>query len=148
LRALCVGTAPAARLARTGAGAMIAVWVLVVLHALSLAFGLFGLLVAMPHPQLFAGNAAAMSFYTTAMNGTGGVAIFLGAAAMLAYGFVQLGPRRTLIFFACATVISAAAELTGTKTGWPFGGYEYTNFLGPKLLGRVPAAIPLSKPRE
>ena len=43
-----------------------------------------------------------------------------------------------------ATLISAAAELTGTKTGWPFGGYEYTNFLGPKLLGRVPVAIPLS----
>ena len=34
--------------------------------------------------------------------------------------------------------------MTGTKTGWPFGGYEYTSFLGYKLLGRVPFAIPLS----
>ena len=119
-------------------------WALVVLHALALCFGLFGLLVAMPHPQLFAGNAAAMSFYTSAMNDTGGTGIFLGTLAMLAFGFWRLGARRTLIFFFAATLISAAAELTGTKTGWPFGGYEYTSFLGPNLLGRVPAAIPLS----
>jgi putative membrane protein len=52
--------------------------------------------------------------------------------------------RRTLIFFFAATLLSAGAELTGTKTGWPFGGYEYTDFLGYKLLGRVPFAIPLS----
>jgi putative membrane protein len=119
-------------------------WTLVGLHALALAFGLFGLLVAMPHPQLFAGNAPAMAFYVHAMNDTGGTGIFLGTAAMLAFGLWRLGVRRTLLFFIAATVISATAELTGTKTGWPFGGYEYTSFLGPKLLGRVPAAIPLS----
>jgi putative membrane protein len=119
-------------------------WSLVVLHAIAMVFGLFGLLVAIPHPQLFAGNAAATAFYASAMNNTGGTGIFLGAAAMLAFGFWKLGARRTLLFFCAATIISAAAELTGTKTGWPFGGYEYTNFLGPKLLGRVPAAIPLS----
>jgi len=119
-------------------------WALVVLHGLALALGLFGLLVALPHPQLFAGNAAALAFYAHAMNGTGGTAIFFGAAAMLAFGVQRLGLRRTLLFFVAATVISATAELTGTKTGWPFGGYEYTSFLGPKLLGRVPAAIPLS----
>ena len=49
-----------------------------------------------------------------------------------------------LLFFAAACLISATAELTGTKTGWPFGGYEYTDFLGAKLLGRVPFPIPLS----
>lgn len=119
-------------------------WALVVLHGLALALGLFGLLVALPHPQLFAGNAPAMAFYAHAMNDTGGTGIFLGAAAMLAFGIQRLGVRRTLLFFIAATVISAAAELTGTKTGWPFGGYEYTSFLGPKLFGRVPAAIPLS----
>jgi putative membrane protein len=63
---------------------------------------------------------------------------------MLEYGVSALGVRRTLIFFLAATVLSATAELTGTKTGWPFGGYEYTSFLGPKLLGRVPVAVPLS----
>ncbi len=128
----------------TQRGGGIIAWTFVALHALALGLGLFGLLVAMPHPELFAGNAAATAFYAKAMNDTGGSAMFLGALAMLTYGCWQLGPRRTLLFFLAATIISATAELTGTKTGWPFGGYEYTNFLGPKLLGRVPAAIPLS----
>ncbi|MEA2687683.1 MAG: hypothetical protein QOD51_290 [Candidatus Eremiobacteraeota bacterium] len=114
------------------------------LHALALAFGLFGILVAIPHPELWAGRPADAAFFAFALNKTGGTAMFLGAIAMLAYGFWALGARRTLIFFFAATVISAAAELTGTKTGWPFGGYEYTDFLGPKLLGRVPVAVPLS----
>lgn len=127
----------------TRAGGPIA-WTFVVLHGLALTLGLFGLLVAMPHPELFAGNAQALAFYSSAMNDTGGSAMFLGTFAMLAYGVWQLGVRRTLIFFLAATILSATAELMGTKTGWPFGGYEYTNFLGPKLLGRVPVAIPLS----
>jgi uncharacterized membrane protein len=122
----------------------IVAWMFVALHALALLLGLFGLLVALPHPELFAGNASATAFSISAMNNTGGSAMFLGALAMLAYGVSQLGWRRTLIFFFAATIISATAELTGTKTGWPFGGYEYTSFLGPKLLGRVPVAIPLS----
>jgi len=71
-------------------------------------------------------------------------AMVLGALAMLAYGLWALGARRTLLFFCAATLISASAELAGTTTGWPFGGYEYADFLGPKLLGRVPFAVPLS----
>jgi putative membrane protein len=111
---------------------------------LALSLGLFGLLVAIPHPELWAGHPADLAFFTFALNKTGGTGMILGALAMLAYGLRRLGPRRTLIFFAAATLISAAAELTGTRTGWPFGGYEYTNFLGYKLLGRVPFPIPLS----
>ncbi len=125
------------------AGAIVS-WTFVGLHALALGLGLFGLLVAIPHPELFAGNAPAVTFYTQALNNTGGLGMLLGTLAMLAFGLWQYGPRRTLIFFVAACVISAAAELTGTKTGWPFGGYEYTSFLGPKLLGRVPVAVPLS----
>jgi putative membrane protein len=119
-------------------------WTFTVLHALALLLGLFGILVAIPHPELWAGRPAGAAFFAFAIDKTGGSAMFLGAIALLAYGFWALGARRTLIFFFAATIISAAAELTGTKTGWPFGGYEYTNFLGPKLLGRVPVAVPLS----
>lgn len=135
------GTRP--QVVRTRSGGIVA-WSFVVLHGLMMLLGLFGLLIAIPHPQLFAGNAAALAFYPKAMNGTGGTGMLFGALSMLAYGVWQLGWRRTLLFFICSMVISAAAELTGTKTGWPFGGYEYTSFLGPKLLGRVPVAIPLS----
>jgi len=119
-------------------------WAFVGLHVLALTLGLFGLLVAIPHPQIFAGDPAAMAFYARAINNTGGTGMILGAIAMLCFGLGAYGPRRTLIFFLAATLISASAELTGTKTGWPFGGYEYTSFLGYKLLGRVPFAIPLS----
>lgn len=119
-------------------------WTFTGLHAGALVLGLFGILVAIPHPELWAHNPRGMAFYTLAIDKTGGTAMFLGALAMLAYGWSALGPRRTLLFFLAATVLSAAAELTGTKTGWPFGGYEYTSFLGPKLLGRVPFAVPLS----
>ncbi len=119
-------------------------WSLVALHAFALLLGLFGLLVAIPHPEIWAGHPADMAFFAFAINKTGGTGMVLGAAAMLAFGFAQLGARRTLIFFCSACLISAAAELTGTKTGWPFGGYAYTDFLGYKLLGRVPFPIPLS----
>lgn len=119
-------------------------WVFFALHALALLLGLFGILVAIPHPQIFNSDPAATAFFPHAMNGSGWTSMVLGALTMLAFGFGSYGVRRTLLFFICATVISAAAELTGTKTGWPFGGYEYTGFLGPKLLGRVPFAIPLA----
>ncbi len=119
-------------------------WAFTVMHVLALVLGLFGILIAIPHPELWAGKADAAAFFAFAIDKTGGAAMFLGALAMLAYGVHALGVRRTLLFFLAATVLSATAELTGTKTGWPFGGYEYTSFLGPKLLGRVPVAVPLS----
>jgi uncharacterized membrane protein len=121
-----------------------AVWALTALHVLALVFGLFGILIAIPHPELWAHQAGAAAFDAFALDKAGGAGMITGAIAMLAYGFWALGARRTVIFFCCATLISAAAELTGTKTGWPFGGYEYTGFLGVKLLGRVPFPIPLS----
>ncbi len=119
-------------------------WGLVGLHGLALLVGLFGLLVAIPHPEIWAGHPADLAFFAFALNKTGGTGMVLGACAMLAFGFARLGARRTLTFFAASCLISATAELTGTKTGWPFGGYEYTDFLGAKLLGRVPFPIPLS----
>ncbi|GAC1414677.1 MAG: carotenoid biosynthesis protein [Candidatus Velthaea sp.] len=119
-------------------------WGFVVLHGLALTLGLFGILVAIPHPELWAGNPGDMAFFAFALNKTGGTGMILGAIAMVAFGLARLGRRRTAIFFFASCVLSATAELTGTKTGWPFGGYEYTDFLGYKLLGRVPFAIPLS----
>jgi putative membrane protein len=122
----------------------ISAWLLVAIHALALTLGLYGILVAIPHPETWASAPGGAQFYAFAINKTGGTGMFLGALAMLVFGLASIGTRRTLLFFAAAFVLSAAAELTGTKTGWPFGGYEYTDFLGYKLLGRVPIAVPLS----
>jgi putative membrane protein len=119
-------------------------WAMTWVHVVAMIFGLFGILVAIPHPELWANQPSAATFYAFVIDKTGGVGMILGAIAMLCYGFWAIGARRTLLFFIASCLISAAAELTGTKTGWPFGGYEYTNFLGAKLLGRVPFPIPLS----
>jgi putative membrane protein len=115
-----------------------------VLHVAALCLGLFGLLSAVPNVAQFAGNPYAIAFYNWAIVNTGTVDILTAAIAMLAYGVATIGLRRTATFFIAATCISAAAELTGTATGWPFGGYEYTGFLGFKLAGRVPYTVPLS----
>ncbi len=118
--------------------------VFLALHVCALGLGLFGLLSAVPNVAQFANNPYALAFYTWAIQNTGTVDIWTGALAMIAFGVASVGARRTLFFFLAAVTISATAELTGTKTGWPFGGYEYTGFLGWRLAGRVPYTVPLS----
>ena len=46
--------------------------------------------------------------------------------------------------FGVLFVLSAASELLGTTYGIPFGKYQYTDFLGPKIADRVPWLIPPS----
>jgi uncharacterized membrane protein len=117
---------------------------LLIAHLGALAFGLAGLLVALPRPELWAGDPTAARVFAFGMRYAGSLHIVLGAAAMLAFGWATVGRRRTALFFALAVAASLAAELIGTATGWPFGDYAYTDFLGYKILGRVPFGIPLS----
>ena len=56
----------------------------------------------------------------------------------------ELGPARSLGFLVAGCVIGAGAELMGTQTGFPFGAYEYTGWLGAKIAGHVPWFIPPS----
>lgn len=56
----------------------------------------------------------------------------------------ELGPARSFAFLAAGCVIGAGAELMGTQTGFPFGAYEYTDWLGAKIGGHVPWFIPPS----
>jgi putative membrane protein len=114
------------------------------LHVVVKVVAIFGITFAMQHPATFASDPTSAAVYVWAIQNVGAIDILTGMLAMLAFGFQCIGVRATLLFFVASTVISAAAELTGTKTGWPFGGYEYTDFLGYKLLGRVPFTIPLS----
>jgi putative membrane protein len=114
------------------------------LHLIVKVVAIFGITFAMQHPAQFASDPTSAAVYVWAIQNVGAIDILTGMLAMLAFGFHFIGVRATLAFFAISAVISAAAELTGTKTGWPFGGYEYTDFLGYKLLDRVPYTIPLS----
>lgn len=119
-------------------------WLLLIGHLAALAFGLAGLLIALPNPQWWSGDPNAVRVFEFGMQYGGASHILFGAAAVFVYGWVVLGARRTLIFFAVSTLLSLSSELIGTGTGWPFGNYAYTDFLGYKVLDRVPFTIPLS----
>ena len=52
--------------------------------------------------------------------------VFVFLAAYLVAGVLDLGVRRTLLFTACVWPIALGAELSSTRTGFPFGFYTYT----------------------
>lgn len=56
----------------------------------------------------------------------------------------MLGWGRLTFFFLWGSAVGASSELMGTTTGFPFGEYVYTEWLGPKILGHVPYFIPPS----
>jgi len=74
------------------------------------------------------------------------VAVSLGALAQLIAVLVILwqawGTTRTLIVGCSIVFLGWIAEALGSKTGFPFGPYIYTNTLQPKIHG-VPVQIPL-----
>ncbi len=119
-------------------------WLLLLAHAAAAVFGLAGIVIALRHPELWAGTGAGEWLFSYGMRHGAALQIGLGAAAVFAFGVATLGLGRTAIFFVVSTTLSLAAELVGTGTGWPFGSYTYGDALGPKVLERVPVAIPLS----
>ena len=118
-------------------------WLLVG-HVVALVFGLIGMLVMIPNPWIWSGSPLLTAIFVGSMEHAGALHIWLGAAVMLVYGWVTVGPVRTGIFLVASCGISLGFELLGTGTGWPFGAYEYTSGLGTKVLDRVPYTIPLS----
>lgn len=113
-------------------------------HLAALLFGLGGLLIALPHPELWGNNPFAVEVFNFGIGYAGSLHILFGAAAVLLFGLVVVGTRKTLIFFVLATMIPLGMELLGTSTGFPFGPYSYTSFLGFKVADLVPYSIPLS----
>ena len=113
-------------------------------HLAALVFGLGGLLIALPHPELWDNSPFAVEVFNFGIRYAGSLHILLGVATMLLFGLLFVGMRRTLIFFVVATTIPLSMELLGTSTGFPFGSYSYTSFLGFKVAGLVPYSIPLS----
>lgn len=113
-------------------------------HLAALVFGLVGILIMLPNPDLWTSDPNAVKVFNWSMEHAGATHILLGAATMIAFGVVAIGWKKTMIFFVVSCVLSLSSELFGTGTGWPFGNYEYTDFLGYKVLDRVPYTIPLS----
>lgn len=114
-------------------------------HIVAMAFGLAGLLIVLPHPELIAGlSTMGETVFQWSMSGGGVVYILLGAAAVAVYAYRTLGLWHWLTFMLPAVCLSLSSELLGTSTGFPFGEYSYLNGLGYKIAGLVPFTIPLS----
>ena len=113
-------------------------------HLAALVFGIAGLLLMLPHPELWSWNPFLIEVFDFGIRYAGSLHIIFGAATMLLFGLLFVGHRKTLIFFIASTTISLSMELIGTSTGFPFGAYSYTSFLGFKILDHVPYSIPLS----
>lgn len=114
-------------------------------HIVSLAFGLAGLLIVLPNPEII---ASLSTFGQTAFEwsmANGGVGyILLGTAAVAIYAYRILGLWHWLTFMVPSVLLSLSSELLGTSTGFPFGEYGYLSGLGYKIAGLVPFTIPLS----
>ncbi len=114
-------------------------------HVLSMAFGLAGLLLILPRPELVMSlPPAGQTLFQLGMAGGGVVYIIFGAAAVALYAFRTLGTGPTLAFLVPSVFLSLGSELLGTSTGFPFGNYHYLSGLGYKIAGLVPFTIPLS----
>lgn len=119
-------------------------WLSLAAHLSALVFGLIGLLIMLPNPELWSGDPNAVRVFDWSMEHAGATHIVFGALTMALFGWLAIGWRKTAIFFVISYTFSLGFELFGTGTGWPFGNYEYTSFLGYKVLDRVPWTIPLS----
>jgi putative membrane protein len=109
--------------------------------ALSVAFTLVGMFILFQYPSVAAGFGRWLPVFMQAPTWVYMIAI---PVIVLALSVRHVGWRVSLWLLVLGSVIGLAAELVGTSTGFPFGPYEYTGFLEPKVLGRVPILIPLS----
>lgn len=114
-------------------------------HIISMAFGLAGLLLVLPHPEFIANLPDIGKFaFRWSMAGGGVVYMLLGMMAVALYAYRSLGRWHWLTFMLPAIALSLSSELLGTSTGFPFGDYRYLSGLGYKIAGLVPFTIPLS----
>jgi uncharacterized membrane protein len=69
--------------------------------------------------------------------------VVLGYLLSVSHALLTRGVRTAAALIATATLGGFAVEALGVATGFPFGTYDYSGQLGPKLLG-VPLIIPLA----
>jgi uncharacterized membrane protein len=69
--------------------------------------------------------------------------VLLGCLLSVSHALLTRGVRAAAALVATATLGGFAVEAAGVATGFPFGTYDYSGQLGPKLLG-VPLIIPLA----
>lgn len=72
-----------------------------------------------------------------------GFTTLLTFSVSLTHAIYTLGWRHTLAFLAICFAVSWSYEQVGVATGWIYGPYYYTDYLGIKL-GHVPLLIPMA----
>ncbi|WP_376795592.1 carotenoid biosynthesis protein [Thermogemmatispora sp.] len=116
---------------------------LFICHLAALVFALGGLLIILPHPELWNSSPLGVRIFQFALHWAGSLHILFGAATMLLFGLLCIDVRRTLIFFAASVLISIAVSLL-SLWGVPLSTASFSAFPGPKLAGIVPYPLPLS----
>lgn len=69
--------------------------------------------------------------------------VLIGVALSVSHAFLTRGGRAAAALVGTAGLGGFAVEAIGVATGFPFGTYDYSGELGPRLLG-VPLIIPLA----
>jgi uncharacterized membrane protein len=113
------------------------VWALLVFTVVALlGYGVFGMNPGLiPRPLLNFWRIS-FGFFAQFHILIGGIALGM---ALLRWSGIRWIPALVSVY-----LLSFAAESIGTGSGFPFGLYEYTSYLGPRLGDRVPWVIPLS----
>jgi putative membrane protein len=114
-------------------------WALLGVNALSI----FGYATFSRHSELLVQYPWAQPIFENAYWVFARLQILLALLSMVSLLQSKVNKKWVPAFFT-AIAISLASELSGTTWGLPFGSYEYTDLLGPTILGRVPYLIPLS----
>jgi putative membrane protein len=70
------------------------------------------------------------------------VFLLLAASVTFLYSARLCGWSNAAWISAAILLVSASVELFGARTGFPFGAYQYTDNLGPKLFNLMPLIIP------
>lgn len=71
------------------------------------------------------------------------LAALLQAGVVYSITLRHWGHKRSLAVFLSVAILTWLAEAIGSKTGFPFGAYSYTEVLQPQILG-VPLLIPFA----
>jgi putative membrane protein len=69
--------------------------------------------------------------------------VLLGSAVSVSHAVLSRGVRAGLAAAALVAVVAVLVEALGLATGFPYGEYDYSDVLGPTLLG-VPFLVPLA----
>lgn len=113
-------------------------------HLMALVLGLGSLLIISSHPEVWNTSPIGEAIFENVLRFAGTLHVLFGAATMFLFGLLCVGPRKTIVFFIAATMISLSMELFGTSIGFPFGISLSITYPGIKAAGFAPYSILLS----